>query len=163
MGEPGSAFWFFSLSVYRQPGVPDACLVLQDGAGADVNLVLFLLWHAAEGRALGAADVAAIEAMVGEWRRSVVVPLREARRALKARDDEPAVAALRRQVKQSELEAERLQQELLFASAATLGRPVSDRGNAARESLSLYAAALGEPFDAGAVNMLIDAAIAKTA
>jgi len=32
-----SSFWTFSLSVYGQPGVPAACLTLQDEGGADVN------------------------------------------------------------------------------------------------------------------------------
>src|SRR5262249_35669715 len=44
----GSPFWRFSLQFYRQPKVADACIALQEGAGVDVNLLLFLLWHAAQ-------------------------------------------------------------------------------------------------------------------
>ena len=58
----GSPFWRFSLKFYRQPQVAEACIALQDGAGIDVNLLLFLLWQAAEGRTLAVAEVDALEA-----------------------------------------------------------------------------------------------------
>ena len=64
----GSPFWRFSLQFYRQPGVADACIALQEEAGVDVNLLLFLLWHATTQRAFTAADVAALEAKIGAWR-----------------------------------------------------------------------------------------------
>ena len=41
-----SPFWRFSLGFYRQPGVADACIALQDGCGVDVNILLFFLWLA---------------------------------------------------------------------------------------------------------------------
>ena len=41
----------FSLRFYRQPEVADACIALQEEAGVDVNLLLFLLWHATMKRA----------------------------------------------------------------------------------------------------------------
>ena len=47
----GSPFWRFSLRFYRQPKVADACIALQEEAGVDVNLLLFLLWHATMKRA----------------------------------------------------------------------------------------------------------------
>ena len=37
-------FWGFSLRIYARQDVPQACLALQDEGGADVNLVLFLLY-----------------------------------------------------------------------------------------------------------------------
>ena len=43
-------FWRFSLNFYRQPGVSDACIALQDGCGIDVNLLLFLFWLASDGQ-----------------------------------------------------------------------------------------------------------------
>ena len=42
----GSPFWQFSLRFYRLPGVAEACIELQEQAGVDVNLLLFLLWQA---------------------------------------------------------------------------------------------------------------------
>ena len=39
--------WRFSLHFYRQAGVSDACIALQDACCVDVNLLLFLFWLAA--------------------------------------------------------------------------------------------------------------------
>lgn len=155
----GSAFWQFSLRVYAMPGVPPACLVLQDQCGVDVNVALFLLWHGSEGRALAAAEVARVEAEIADWRAAVVVRLREVRRALKELEADPAIAALRRQVKQVELESERLQQERLFAALAGLGHG-ADPAMAARGNLALYAALLGSIFPASATDALVGAVLA---
>lgn len=151
-------FWDFSLDFYARPGVPAACLALQEGAGADVNVVLFLLHLAAHGRALDGAEIADIDAAVAGWRAQVVQPLRAARRALKA---PPAAfagessARLRTAVKRDELEAERLQQltmEALFPPAATgrAGAPAA----AARANLDAYAARLPRPPAAALATLL---------
>ena len=59
-------FWDFSLNIYGVPGVAPACLRCQDEAGADVNLILFLLWRAAAGyrpaEAAGSGEPAASSA-----------------------------------------------------------------------------------------------------
>src|SRR5262245_15604076 len=84
-GSPQAApFWRFSLKLYRAPGVADACIALQEGAGVDVNLLLFLLWQATQRRAFTAADVAALEQRIGGWRDTAVIPLRNLRRALRS-------------------------------------------------------------------------------
>src|SRR5687767_5117442 len=116
----GSPFWRFSLQFYRLPKVADACIALQEEAGADVNLMLFLLWHARQRRRLSKADVAALEAKIAAWRDATVIPLRSVRRALKsppALVDPSTAEAFRNRIKAVELEAERLQQEAMFALA----------------------------------------------
>ena len=158
MARQGSPFWEFSLRVYGLPGVPAACLVLQDAGGADVNVALALLYLGANGRALSAADVALVDGAVADWRREIVVPLREVRRALNSREDDPAVVALRRQVKQVELESERLQQEALYAAIAGLGLP-ADPASAAQANLALYADLLGGEFAPPAVDALVSASL----
>src|SRR5579864_5275025 len=76
-------FWRFSLAFYRQAGVAEACIALQDDCGVDVNLMLFLLWLAANERQLSAGDVKDLEAAVRDWRNLTIVPIRDARRKLK--------------------------------------------------------------------------------
>src|SRR5688572_15778767 len=113
----GSPFWHFSLAFYRAPGVADACIRLQDECGVDVNLLFFLLWHAALKRRFAVADVEAADNTIRTWRTTAVVPLRNVRRALKnapGLTDAGAVEAFRTKVKGLELEAERLQQEALY-------------------------------------------------
>jgi uncharacterized protein (TIGR02444 family) len=131
-------FWRFSLHLYRQPGVSDACLALQDGCGVDVNLLLFLLWLADGGQVLSADDVKKLDDQVRDWRNLTIIPIREVRRKLKgARTlvDPGTQEALRNKVKVLELEAERLQQEALyaFAQSGPLGKqavpPAAARGN----------------------------------
>ena len=78
----GSPFWRFSLQFYRLPKVADACIALQEEAGVDVNLLLFLLWQARQRRRLSTADVAALEAKIAPWRDATVIPLRAVRREL---------------------------------------------------------------------------------
>ena len=105
-----SPFWTFSLSLYGKPGVPQACLTLQDEAGVDVNLLLFGLFLGRTGRKLTASDVRKIAQTTEPWRAGIVVSLREARRALKEPPPPfagPLADALRKSVKAAELESER--------------------------------------------------------
>jgi uncharacterized protein (TIGR02444 family) len=109
-------FWAFSLHLYGQKGVSDACLGLQDRLAADVNLVLFAVWLGASGHRL-AADQAqtAVDAVI-LWQRDVVETLRGVRRRLKtgpAPAPSPQTEALREAVKASELAAEKVEQDTL--------------------------------------------------
>jgi uncharacterized protein (TIGR02444 family) len=158
----GSPFWQFSLRFYRMPKVGDACIALQDEAGVDVNLLLFLLWQASQGRSLSVTDVAALEAQIAPWRDATVVPLRNVRRALRT---PPALVAgetaeaFRNRIKAVELEAERLQQEAMYAlaEAAPRGPQAPSRGEGARASLAAYEAMRGMTFPKAAVRVLLDA------
>jgi uncharacterized protein (TIGR02444 family) len=113
-------FWRFSLKFYRQPSVSEACIALQDEHGVDVNLLLFLLWLASDDRQLSTEEVRMLDDNVRDWRNLTIVPIRNARRKLKGAAtlvDPGAQEAFRNKVKTVELEAERLQQEALFAFA----------------------------------------------
>ena len=140
-----SAFWRFSLRFYALPEVAPACLALQDEAGVDVNLLLFLLFLAEGGRAITRDDVARIDGIIAPWRTEVVEPLRALRRKLKTGiGDMPPAASegFRNIVKKIELEAERIEQQRLEVLASGLGAPAA-RAEAARANLDAYAAHLG--------------------
>jgi len=159
----GSPFWRFSLAFYRRPGVGEACIQLQDAAGVDVNLLLFLLWLAAAKRRLTAGEVREIDDRVRGWRELTVLPLREIRRKLKggAPPLEGGTAeAYRSKIKGVELEAERLQQEALYALAnsMTLGAADASADAAARANIAAYEAMLGRAFPAAPVALLLGAA-----
>jgi uncharacterized protein (TIGR02444 family) len=113
----GNPFWDFSLAIYERPGVPEACLGLQDRQGLDVNLMLYCCWAGSRGRALAAGDIAVLVEAAGPWHEQVVKPLRGARRWLKGQTAAPAAEpaeALREAIKAQELEAERLEQLILL-------------------------------------------------
>jgi len=104
-------FWDFSLRHYAKAPVQQQCLRLQDEAGANVNLVLFALWLAAEKR-LFDHDLVLHHAELLYWHEQVIVPLRQARCAVKQSglsDD------LYEAVKKSELDAERVEQDILYS------------------------------------------------
>ena len=157
-----SPFWRFSLRFYRQPGVADACIALQEKAGVDVNLLLFLFWHAMRKRALSKKDVEMLEAGVGTWREATVIPLRTIRRKLKSPPDliAPATAELfRTKVKAIELEAERLQQEAMYAlaGATPFGREARSPEEAVRANIAAYEAMAHAAFPKPAVETLLAA------
>ncbi|MGC1779592.1 MAG: TIGR02444 family protein [Xanthobacteraceae bacterium] len=153
-----SPFWRFSLNFYRQAGVSDACIALQDGCGVDVNLLLFLLWLASEGRQVSPQEVKKFDDGVRSWRELTIVPIRDTRRKLKGAAtlvDPGQQEAFRNKVKAVELEAEQLQQEALynFTKSGPLGTRAAPR-NAARANVAAYAAAMGQNFPGGAVDLL---------
>jgi len=155
------SFWDFSLRIYARREVPPACLALQDEGGADVNLVLFLLYLADCGRMLDDAQVAGLDEATRGWREQVVKPLRCVRRLLK--DDIGAFATdattpLRSDVKRIELAAEKLQQFTLemLAPPDSAGTAATSRRLAAATHLASYAARCGNwPEDA--LHVLVDA------
>lgn len=95
--------WEFALALYGSGGVEAACLVLQDEAGVDVCELLWHCWLHHHGLACDAS----LEPF-RRWQRQVTAPLRQLRRELKPEAQESeSVAALRRTLKQAELQAER--------------------------------------------------------
>lgn len=76
------AFWHFSLDIYGRDGVKDACLALQDGHSADVNLLLLILWLDRKQRQLTGQELEALLALSREWQRSRLGPHRAHRRSL---------------------------------------------------------------------------------
>lgn len=147
MDHPDFPFWRFSLAFYPHPGVEQACLALQDGWGADVNLLLFCCWAGIEeGRPLEAARIERAMAAVGEWQTQIAAPLRGVRRAMKLRrEGVPASAAedLRRRLMALELDAEYLAQTLIAASVPLKGAAGGDVREAVRANLSSYLARAG--------------------
>jgi len=129
------AIWEWALQAYARPGVPEACLTLQDDHGQNTSLLLWAVWAEAKDPALlaRAAEVA------WAWDDRAVRPLREVRRALKASlpaVDDRAREALRADVKDAELRAERV----LLESLASLSGDT--RGGAhALEALKAASAA----------------------
>jgi len=156
-----SPFWRFSVKFYAEPGVAPSCIELQDQAGVDVNLLFFLLWNATRGRAFDASQVTELDRSFGAWRDLAVIPLRELRRGLKS--PPPVVPpdqaeGFRTRIKAVELEAERLQQEAMYALAqsAPLGREVPAKEDAARQSVAAYQAVL-RPFPSGPLETVLGA------
>jgi len=147
-------FWDFSLEVYGRSGVTEACLALQDRDGLDVNLLLLCCWAGAQERILDSVETARLMAAVADWQRCITWPLRDVRRRMKAiaGADAGRLGALRHGVKDCELAAERIAQDLLYDALppAAPANPTATRQAAcAAATLAAYLAVAGVPSGAG--------------
>jgi uncharacterized protein (TIGR02444 family) len=162
--QQGSPFWRFSIRFYRQPGVADACIALQDGCGVDVNILLFLLWLATARRRVPVPAAQEVCAKAAAWHDDVVVPLRTLRRRLKVGStlvERGAAELLRTRIKAVELESERLQQEAMFALAGELvTENATTTEAAARANIAAYEHASAQTFAPEVVGVLLSALLA---
>ena len=136
----GGALWQFSLQVYGQPEVEQACLLMQDKLGLDVNLLLACLWVGTSGRGrLGGEELADLEQQVAFWHQEIVEPMRQVRRRLKelARFGGERFVAMRKSVSASELEAEQVEQQML-EQALEHRHPDDELGQVRRLSDALH-------------------------
>jgi uncharacterized protein (TIGR02444 family) len=132
------SLWDWTLKAYAQPGVPEACLALQDEHGQNTSLLLWAVWA----EAADAARLASAAKLAHAWEAETLVPLRRVRRALKTPlppVPDPAREALREDVKAAELRAERVLMETLEA----IGPERS--GAPALSALKAASAAWGDP------------------
>ena len=108
------SLWDWTLEAYARPGVPEACLALQDDHDLNTSFLLWAVW--AEG---ADAAVLAQAANAGKvWDSRVLKPVREVRRTLKSAFpavDDGAREGLREDVKSVELRAERVLMETFEA------------------------------------------------
>ena len=112
-----NALWRFVLPFYSRDGVSPACLTLQEKLGVDVNIMLFAIFAQVErGTLLERNDLAAIDALVREWRSDVIQPLRRVRTRMKSGPSpapSPMTTPLRNRIKAAELEAEQIELAML--------------------------------------------------
>ena len=143
--------WEWALEAYGRPGVPEACLALQDAHGQNTSLLLWAVYAEAQDPAVLSRAAEAARA----WEGVAIRPLREVRRALKAPCPpipDGARARLRADVNEAELRAERMLLEILEQMA---GR--ASGGAHALAALKAASAAWGTPAPAEALAVLAQA------
>jgi uncharacterized protein (TIGR02444 family) len=137
--KPDQGIWDWVLAAYERPGVPQACLDLQDAHGQNTSFLLWAVWAGVD----DAARLAAAAEAARGWDDLALQPLRAIRRALKP--SHPPVAdadreGLREMVKAAELRAERVLVETLGALGPRSPTPAS-----ARAALKAASVAWGGP------------------
>ena len=135
--QPDNEFWRFSLRVYDQEGVAEECLELQDRHGVNVNLLLFCAWMGTQAITLDRNDIEAAAQVVVHWDAMVVRPLRIARKEMKT---DPDMATVRARAKALEIEAEQIEQAMLFAHARRLRSANAHQGDAIAHNVNQYVA-----------------------
>ncbi|MDP1631430.1 MAG: TIGR02444 family protein [Caulobacter sp.] len=106
-----SALWDWTLAAYGRPGVPEATLALQDEHGLNTSLLLWAVWANPDREALANGVQTTVL-----WDETVLWPLRNVRRALRAPRPpftDSAREGLREDVKDAELRAEMVLMETL--------------------------------------------------
>jgi uncharacterized protein (TIGR02444 family) len=109
-------FWRFSLAVYGKTEVAQECLALQGALGLDVNILLFCAWRGTCAIALTRTETETASDVVADWHENVMRPLRSARQHVK-KLNRADFENFRTKVKGIELEAEQIEQAILFAHA----------------------------------------------
>lgn len=142
-----SAFWDWSLDRYRLAKAE--LLALQDRRGFNVNLLLWCVWRAQAGETLSALRIKEAAAAIEAWHSAVTKPVRGARRRLAEFGDSGAQIKPRAQA--LELEAERVEQEILekLPAPAIAEPPMSILAARAIHNLETYAALAGTGRNAG--------------
>jgi uncharacterized protein (TIGR02444 family) len=132
-------FWRFSLAVYGQDEVAQECLQLQQALGIDINLLLFCAWLGTRAIALSKAEVESASSIVAAWHDNVVRPLRGVRQHIKllGRDD---FESYRAKIKGMELEAEQIEQAILFAYSKRIESIRADCNHAIAQNVTNYIA-----------------------
>jgi uncharacterized protein (TIGR02444 family) len=130
-------FWRFSLAVYKPADVAAECLALQEAVGLDVNLLLFCAWLGTRAVVLSRGDIEAASRVVAAWHQSVVRPLRGVRRHIKTQYGD-AYEELRSRVKDNELQAEQVEQAMLFSFAQGIQTDGADRRDAVARNVNEY-------------------------
>jgi uncharacterized protein (TIGR02444 family) len=132
-------FWRFSLAVYGQAEVEQEMLVLQQAHSIDVNLLLLCAWLGACGITLSREQIEAASGAVAAWHDQVVRPLRGVRQQIKTfkRD---AFEKFRTKVKGIELEAEQIEQALLYDISKKISPGVANSPEAIAHNVNEYIA-----------------------
>ena len=142
-----NVFWRFSLTRYGRPGAASLFLEAQSRHDADVNLLLFGLWLGSTGHLATRDGVFRARESVAGWHGEVVRSLRHARSWMKqcGIGDPERREALREEIKRLEIEAERQEQDLLFAlwrtdkaAGAVLFPPAGDSATAMADNLAAF-------------------------
>lgn len=109
--------WNYALELYSKQGVSESCLLLQDRLGVDVSFLLVVIFFAEQRNIWIEADhLKELDQSISDWRQETVQPLRAARIRLKqslSKSPSDLASELYRQVKASELIAEKREMEIL--------------------------------------------------
>ena len=127
-------FWAFSLAQWKNQAAQTALLSLQNDMGLIVNRLLFCSWLGFERRELLTAELFK-DALLSQWHDQSVAQLRALRVALKTSASHQA--KLIATVQSAELQAEQIEQALLFQKVDKLSKKTTQRNTLATLSFNL--------------------------
>ena len=132
MNFPDSDLWIFSTQTYALPDVESTCLQLQDQHDADINIIMYCLWIAEKKHTLDQADIQVLIKTTEPWQKSILKPLRDARKMMKQHIFAMPSDMLEQTVKnlgEMELNAEHMSQLALEKAIDFTARDTHDSAN----------------------------------
>lgn len=125
--------WNYILELYSKQGVSEFCLLLQDRLSVDVSFLLTIIFYAEQQSLQVEADnLKQLDQSISNWRQETIYPLRAMRFRLKQNlSENPSAIAneLYRQIKASEIIAEKGEIEILTKTLDRIGVFKSSTGN----------------------------------
>jgi uncharacterized protein (TIGR02444 family) len=145
------SLWDWAVQVYARPGAAAAALALQDQHGLNICYLLWAAWSCCDDpeRLAGAAATAR------DWDRTVVAPLRQARRTLQSPSG--AVLDRERETLRAAIAEVELQAERLLLAELERGSEGPGSASQAEPALSAAARAWGGPVPEAALAALAGA------
>lgn len=107
-------FWQFSLQVYRDEQVKEACLAFQQQEGLNVNLLLLCCWLAYAVEEIPQSELISACHCISDWHEKITQTLRSVRQQLKKSSTDDWVNQFYQQVLSDELASEAYQQHRLY-------------------------------------------------
>lgn len=145
-------FWKFSFDLYRHAVVEKACLFMQDQYDFNVNLMLFIVWHAKNhGGMITKEQLQQMQQKMMLWNEFVTKPIRH------EREQPVAEVAEYGQWLKVELIAESIEQWLLlksFEQSAISKKDTNEQVQDAWQSIKNYAALKQVVFDDDALKQI---------
>ncbi|WP_333797080.1 TIGR02444 family protein [Rheinheimera sp.] len=133
-------FWQFSLALY--PGIQPLCLQWQDSYGANVNLLLLLLYLQKQQLQCELSDIRLLQQSLNA-EQQFTLALRQLRKSLPAGLNAKAAAQMKQALLKAELCAEQLEQEQLIATLPQCRLSQVQPAIKAASLLTLYLQLLG--------------------
>ena len=99
---------------YARQNIQELLLEAQNEHVLDINMLLYALWQASEGRSVSCDDYVRLDKAVSDWRKTILLPMRDLRRSLKSRDRN---GDLYSQAQSLELSCEKVQQQIMYEQA----------------------------------------------
>lgn len=109
-----NSFWQFSLGVYQDENVKEACLLFQNREGVNVNLLLLCCWLSYAVERISENEFEAACQSVTEWQSLVTQNLRKIRQHLKTMFPNEWIEQFYQQLLANELSSESYQQHSLY-------------------------------------------------
>lgn len=137
-------FWRYSVKLYSKKAVEQACLLLQDEHGLNVNIVLYCLYHAVNNRGLiSTHEFESLASHIDAFHKKITHQLRHVRTLWKKRRKSLSSTLIYQELFHIELAAEQIEQAIITETML----PIAQRNRSEKEKLNDCLVSLNNYFE----------------